>query len=179
MTLEPLENLYFNWLCSKVVDVRAPTPTLSYWTLLRTLQNTEFVWILSGDDNRAEDGKDLRREFLLMADIPDHPEWRHNTPCSILEMFVAFSRRAEFMTDIPAKDWFWEFMENLELNEYNDASGITPEDIDEILTVLIWRTYDMNGQGGLFPIEDPREDQRHVEIWYQFCDYLVDQERLP
>lgn len=176
---EPLENLYFDWLYSKVVDRQNSTPTLSYLNLVRILHNTEFVWLLSGDDNRAEDGKDLRREFLLLADIPDDLDWRHNTPCSILEMLIAFCGRAQFMTDVPAREWFWEFMENLELHMCNDAEGVDPEYIAEILHTLIWRTYDPTGHGGLCPLDHPRMDQRNVEIWFQFCDYLVDQNRLP
>jgi hypothetical protein len=176
---EPLENLYFNWLCSKVVNQQNQTPSNSYWTLLKTLHNTEFVWLLSGDDNRAADGLDLRREFLILGDIPNNKEWRTNPGCSMLEMFIAFSKRTEFMTDIPAQEWFWEFMENLGLSEFNDASRVTPDEIEDVLQQLIWRTYHLNGQGGMFPIEHPRQDQRHVEIWYQFCEYLVDQERLP
>jgi hypothetical protein len=173
---EPLENLYFNWLCAKVIRLENSTPSLSYDTLLRTLHNTEFVWLITADQNRAEDGVELRIEFLLEADIPDHPEWR-KLGCSLLEMLIAFSRRAKFMTDIPADEWFWMFIGNLGLLGCNDASGVTPEEISEVLLRLIWRQYEFNGRGGLFPIERPSHDQTKVEIWYQFCEYLVDQEQ--
>jgi hypothetical protein len=174
---EPLENLYFNWLCAKVMHVENSTPSLTYWNLLRTLHNTEFVWLIVGDDNRAEDGLELRGQFLIAADIPDHPEWRHE-PCGLLEMLIAFSRRAEFQTDRPASEWFWEFIENLGLLDCNDAANCNQDDIGEVLYQLVWRTYDMYGQGGLFPIEHPKHDQTKTEIWYQFCEYLVDQHRL-
>lgn len=175
---EPLENLYFNWLCTKVSQNGHTTPSNSFLTLLRMLHKTEFVWLLSGDDNRAADGKELRREFLILADIPDDPEWR-SYGCSLLEMFIAFAQRAEFATDEPVHDWFWEFIENLRLKEFNDAADIFPQEIEDILEQLIWRTYKPNGSGGMFPLEDPHTDQRELEIWYQFCDYLVDQDRLP
>jgi hypothetical protein len=175
---EPLENLYFNWLCAKVVDTRQTLPSQTYWTLLRTLHKTEFVWLLMGDDNRAEEGKELRREFILQADIPDDVEWRTVVGCSMLEMLIAFARRAEFQTDIPVKDWFWEFLKNLEMNEWHDGSGVDPQDIDDLIQRVIWRTYKFNGYGGLFPLDDPHEDQRHVEIWYQFCNYLVDRDMV-
>lgn len=179
---EPLEEEYFNWLCMKVIDhhntVRG-VQTLSYTTLLWTLHHTEFVWMISGDDNRAEDGKDLRRDFLLELDIPDDPIWRVEPGCSILEMLIAFSRRTEFQSSQPAIEWFWEFIHNLGFLDITDDSNMTPQDIQEFLEPFIWRTYDMNGAGGLFPMEHPHRDQRDVEIWYQFCDYLVDQNRLP
>lgn len=175
---EPLENLYFNWLCAKVLHVVNPTPSLTYDTLFKTLHNTEFVWLLSGDDNRAEDGKELRREFLIMADIPDHLEWRTQTPCSVFEMLIAFSKRAEFNSQMSARNWFWEMLSNLNLQECNDASGIEPMEIQEVLEYFMWRNYTSNGDGGLFPLNRPHKDQTKVEIWHQFCDYMVDQDRL-
>jgi len=175
---EPLESLYFQWLCAKVIYVRNPTPSLTYWKLLRILYRTEFVWLLSGDDNRAADGIELRTEFLLEGDIPDNPEWR-GIGCSILEMFIGFSRRAEFTTAVPARDWFWEFLENLGLKEFNDGSEFDPREVEAILDQFIWRTYNRKGEGGIFPMDSPNGDQRQIEIWYQFCDYLVDQDRLP
>jgi hypothetical protein len=29
-----------------------------------------------------------------------------------------------------------------------------------------------SGLGGMFPLEDPREDQRAIEIWYQMMAYI-------
>jgi hypothetical protein len=176
---EPLENLYFNWLCSKVLQVRRPTPSLSFDTLFKTLHNLEFVWLLSGDDNRAEDGKELRREFFIMGNIPDDEEWRTQIPCSVFEMLIGFSRRADKNSRTSAKEWFWEFLKNLNLAEANDASGIEPNEIQDVIEMLLWRTYGPDGDGGLFPLRDPQRDQSEQEIWQQFCDYLVDQNRLP
>jgi hypothetical protein len=173
---EPIESLYFNWLCAKVMRVDVPTPSLTYWKLLRELQNTEFVWKIPMDDNRAEDGKELRNEFLLEARIQTDEEWFH-IGCSILEMFIAFSKRAAFITDRSPQEWFWEFIGNLGLASFNDA-GFNLFILTDILYTFIWRTYDYHGNGGMFPIRHPRRDQREVEIWYQFCDYLEEQEDL-
>lgn len=175
---EPLENLYFNWLCAKVVDIRETSPGLTYWKLFKALHTTEFVWLLTGDDNRAEDGKELRGEFLLQADIPDDPDWRTLVECSVLEMLIAFSRRTEYMSGSPAKDWFWIFIENLGLKECNDAN-FNGAQVDEVLYSFIWRTYRGDGVGGLFPLTNPGSDQKEVELWYQFCDYLADKHLLP
>jgi len=176
---EPVENLYFNWLCAKVVDKDTFPVTDHYWKLLRKLQHTEFVWLLSGDDNRAEDGKELRSEFIFASEIPDNVEWRTVVGCSVLEMFIAFARRAEFQTEVPVRDWFWEFIDNLGLDQFDDRSYFDENFVDEILTQFIWRTYSPDGVGGLFPILTPSLDQREVEVFYQFCEYLVDQDRLP
>lgn len=175
---EPLENLYFNWLCAKVIDIRNFHPSDTYWELFKKLHRTEFIWLIPNDDNRVMDGKELRKEFILQADIPDDPDWRTLIPCSILEMLIAFSRRAEFMTDIPSVDWFWEFITNLGLRDFDDGSDLDPEEIDEILYQFVWRTYDGDGLGGMFPIRNPRRNEKDIEIWFQFCEYLVDQDRL-
>lgn len=175
--IEPIENLYFNWLCAKVIFNQNPTPSLTYWRLFRKLHSTEFVWLLMGDDNRAEDGKELRVEFLIAGDIPDDPVWRSFHGCSILEMLIAFSKRAEFQTGLPAKDWFWILLENLGLSEINDASDVSDDELDTILANFVWRSYEYDGVGGLFPLENPLQDQKNLEIWYQFFDYLRDREQ--
>lgn len=173
--MEPLEETYFKWLCHKVDSHPHPTPTLTHWTLLKILHSTEFVWMLSGDDNRAEDGMDLRREFLLESGYDE--DYLFTTQgCSLLEMLIAFSRRAAFMTDQPVREWFWTFIENIGLAGQNDASRVTEEEIADILYGVVWRTYSYDGNGGLFPLDNPEHDQRDVEIWYQFCEYLVDHE---
>lgn len=171
---EPLESVYFNWLSGKVMTIEVPTPSLTYWKLLRELHNTKFVWTLDApmDENRAEDGKELRIEFLRATGLPIDTNWL-NIECSILEMLIAFSRRASFATDIDAKHWFWEFLGNLGLSEYNDARFALFE-VTDILYTFIWRTYNYNGQGGICPLKDPHHDQRKVEIWYQFCEYVAD-----
>lgn len=177
----PLENLYFEWLCAKVMNLKPRRDEATYWDLLRKLHKTEFVWTISGDDNRAEDGKELRKEFILQAEIPDNRairEWRLDIGCSVLEMLIAFARRAEFQTDDPLPLWFWEFVRNLGLEEFNDSRGLDEEFVDLVLEDFVWRTYQPNGEGGLFPIDNPSMDQRTVEVWYQFCEYLVDHGRI-
>ena len=176
--VEPFENLYFNWLCAKVSYTENPAPSNVYDNLLRVLHNTEFVWIVSGDMNRAEDGRELREEFQASSHYPAVDIWLE-FPCSILEMLIAFSRRAEYMTDIPAKEWFWEILDNLRLAEYTNAAMHYGADPTPILYDFVWRQYSPSGEGGMFPLHEPKEDQREVEIWYQFAEYLEDQNRMP
>lgn len=175
--MESIENLYFRWLSAKVIRLMNPTPSLTYGNLLKRLHSTEFVWVVDGDDNRAMDGVGLRRLFLIEARIPDDPEWR-SLGCSVLEMMIALSRRASFATDIPADRWFWHMIENLGLIECNDAAGDVSSEIDEVLYSLIWRQYDFCGGGGLFPILETKNDQRKIEIWYQFNEYVENAEYL-
>ncbi len=172
---EPIESLYFNWLVAKVSDPHARTPSQTHWKLLRELQNTEFVWTVARDDNRAEEGVSLRGEFLLQTQYDADPEWL-DIPCSVFEMIYALCRHAAYQDDRHPYDWFWEIMENLGIAEYNDATSIRPGDLSDVLHNLVWRTYDYNGNGGMFPIHQARQDQRKVEIWYQLETYLSERE---
>lgn len=172
---EPIEELYFKWLYSKVAAVASPTPSSTYWKLFRNLHEFEFVWLLNGDDNRAEDGLELRNEFLLLSGISRHRAWDH-IGCSVLEMLIAFSRRAEFMTEVPSRDWFWIFMVNLGLNNLHDASTRISKKATDAIYRFVWRTYSPTGYGGLFPLEHGKDDERKVEIWYQFCAYVAEHE---
>lgn len=172
MIEEPIEEVYFNWLYSKVASVENPTPSLTYLKLLRQLHQTEFVWIISGDDNRAEDGLELRREFLNQSRMQYDRSWML-VGCSVLEMLVAFAKRAQWETDIPTREWFWIFLQNLHLDGFNDSLEGFGQEVASILDCFIWRTYDHNGNGGMLPLNFSLHDQRKVEIWYQFEEFLV------
>lgn len=171
-----LEERYFNWLYNKVVLEQVPSPNCRYLSLFRKLHTTEFVWYISGDDNRAEYGKELRRSFSYETRTPITDAWV-DEPASVLEVLIAFADIAEFETDEPRSQWFWIFLENLGLSGFNDAAYYDLFDdahIDEILHKFINRTYDRNGNGGLFPLRHADRDQRKVEIWYQFCAYIAE-----
>lgn len=167
---ESLEQLYFNWLYAKIHLTDIPYDV--YSSLLHILHKTEFIWLLTGDDNRAEDGIDLRKEFIRESRLEVDETW-FDDGCSVLEMMVAFSRRAQFDTEISSSQWFWQFISNLGLSDCHNDS-VDAEFVAEILYIFVWRTYDYDGTGGMFPLKDPSNDQRKVEIWYQFCEYLVD-----
>jgi hypothetical protein len=171
MNDEPIEEVYFNWLYNKVAFVRHPTPSLTFYCLLRELHRTEFVWFVSGDDNRAQDGLDVRYEFLSGSFLAKESYWL-DIGCSVFEVFYALAQRAEFHTSLTKKQWFWIFLENLNLVELSDAKKEIKYNVSHVMESFIWRTYEPNGQGGLFPLKYPTEDQRKVEIWYQFFAYL-------
>ena len=167
---EPIEERYFNWLCAKVL-----TPTIPvYWDLMRILFRTEFHFVVNRDRNRAEEGRELREDFFREAYLKPDPHWM-SLPVSILEVLIAMARRAHFETNQPVKDWFWEMLTNLGLDEFRQVSKSDEDVIEDILYRFIWRQYEPSGHGGIFPLRWPRRDQREIEIWYQFCDYLEEQ----
>lgn len=169
-----LQERYFQWLCAKVTTPEVHSQT--YWKLLKIMHSTEFVWLVTGDDNRCEDAMDLRVEYGHESGY-EAPKETYDPGVSVLETLIAFSRRADFQTMTSAKDWFWEFVQALDLSDAYDAGGVNERKIDRNLRNFVWRTYEYDGSGGLFPLTDPPADQRKVELWDQFCEYLVDQDR--
>lgn len=175
---EPIEDSYFTWLSNKVDWVATPTPSLKHNQLLRTIHSTEFVWTMSGDDNRAAKGLELREEFLYEIDSLGDPYF-DTTGVSVLEMLIALACDIEFQMDEPMSDWFWIMLDNLGLAEnYSDSDYLTEvaddTDVIDILDRFIWRQYEADGIGGLFPLTHFPRDQSKAEIWYQFHAYLDD-----
>jgi hypothetical protein len=68
-------------------------------------------------------------------------------------------------------------LENLDLCQYNDRVNLPEDKIEETLDRVIWRTYNFNGRGGIFPLRRPRQDQRDVELWYQLNAYIIERAR--
>lgn len=173
---EPLEEQYFKWLYQQVASVRLKNPARTYWSLIRHLFKKEYVYLIPNDDNRAADGRDLRNEFIEQYEIDPDPEWM-DMGCSMLEMLIALSRRLAFEDEGESRDWFWHMMENLDLTFYSDLhfkGDIRTETVNNIVDRVIWRTYDFDGTGGLFPLDTTNEDQREVELWYQMNQYLLE-----
>ena len=170
---EPLDELYFIWLYSQVGDPELKSPSRTYWKILKELFVKEFVWIVPNDDNRIEDGKDLRLEFVAHSNLTDVDQNWLKLGCSMLELLVGLSRRLSFECEGEPRDWFWHLMENLGLRYYNDRSTYSKEQVDGILDRVIWRTYNPDGEGGLFPLRNSDQDQRGIEIWYQLSAYIL------
>lgn len=170
---QPLDDAYLSWLYSQIGSVKLKNRARSYWRLARQLYTKEFVWFVPNDDNRVEDGRDLRFEFLEETGLTADDNWM-DLGCSVLEMLVGLSRRLSFEAEGEARDWFWHLMDNLQLRECNDRLAWSDEHVDEILDRVIYRNYGPSGEGGLFPMESPAEDQRNVELWYQMAAYLLE-----
>lgn len=176
--MENIEGLYFDWLCSFVYDNRY-YKNLSYARLLQYLDLREFYDKHPRDESRIADGIDLRYRFgreknidrrIIATELDIYP-------CRILEMMVALClRMEESIMDDPAignrtSQWFWEMISSMGL------SGMTDRNFDvgyvnDILYNFLERNYAPNGKGGLFTLQNPTEDQRYVEIWYQMNQYL-------
>jgi hypothetical protein len=142
---------------------------------MRLMHQKEFVWIIPNDDNRVNDGLDLRTEF-----INEHHSRRHLTresfgPCTVLELLIGLSRRLAFHAGGEAEEWACQLLDNLGLLEMKDPiSKPKIEETYKILDDLIWRQYRFDGIGGFFPLSYPQTDQAKLEIWYQMHAYVLE-----
>ena len=176
MTFEDRVNdEYFEWLCG-LVDLARYSRNVSYRKLLMHLHLIEFKWFIPFDDNRADDGIQLRRHFSL--DRGDESLQRYlGGPCSVLEMMVALAVRCEdwIMDDADLGNrtgqWFWGMVRNLGLSGMTD-SEFDRDAVDIIIARFLRREYSPDGRGGLFTVKNCDRDMRTVEIWSQLSWYL-------
>lgn len=173
---KPLDELYLEWLNDQVGDSVFHRKR-TYWRILKQLLDKEFVWVVANDDNRIADGKDLRKEFVDETGLKNVDECWINQGCSMLELMIGLSRRLAFDLEGRPRVWFWHLMQNLYISKFDDASNFSTSEVDDILEKVIWRRYQPDGFGGLFPLKFPKEDQREVELWYQLSAYVLEMDQ--
>jgi hypothetical protein len=170
-----IRNKYFAHLCS-IID-----GSERYLNMLEILHDLEFYSLIPNDENRVKDGRMLREYFLDeegaagASSLPD-------VPCTVLEMLIALSYRLEFETvnsrwEKSTSEWFWILINNLGLSDCDDNSFFKPDTRNYIIRTvvnMVERGYRKDGFGGLFPLKNPKKDQRRVEIWYQMSAYLLE-----
>lgn len=161
---------YFLWLIAQIGIPERNRNT--YNDLFMRLYETEFVWMVPHDDNRLQDGIELRYEFgARRADFSD-------MPVSMLEVLIALSRRVAWTTDRSPEFWAWQLLDNLRLTKSSDPLvGQKAERVEDVLEALIWRTYAQDGNGGFFPLNYPRDDQTKREIWDQMNAYVNEMDK--
>ena len=176
---EDINAEYFEWLFVMVCNRRFGKG-ISYRGLLTHLHSTEFTYLIPRDRNRAEDGIDLRRRFIMRN---GYENWHDvamealDGPCSVLEMMVALAIRCEenIMDDPRVGDrtrqWFWGMINSLGLGGMTDAR-FDIQTVDYIITRFLNRDYTPSGEGGLFTVRHCDIYLRKVEIWVQLCYYL-------
>lgn len=175
MIQDKITNEYFEWMYGIVCGEKRFN-RYSCRKLLIFLHNTEFVYSIPMDSNRAKDGVNLRIRFADDYDYENILAYL-NTPCSVLEMMIALCIRCEeqIMDDPDVGNrtgqWFWTMIDNLGLISMTD-DRFDKRFVQRKIDIFLNRKYDADGKGGLFTVEDCNYDLRTVEIWYQMCWYL-------
>lgn len=181
MSRDEVMDLYFDWMLNQVgQDSYRRAQPQSFERLLTYLHQTNFRWSIPKDENRAEDGVDLRRRFAIDQGY-EGCDWyivgRLEGQCSVLEMMIALAFQCEeqFMDDPRfgnrTSQWFWNMIVSLGLG------GMTNQNFDyqyihDTVKRFLNRDYASNGKGGLFTIRNADRDLRDVEIWIQLCWYV-------
>lgn len=183
MTIDELradvEKRYFDWVYELVCGKWEPR-NLSFRYLLQFLYDTDFLPDNEMDENRAVDGTNLRGRF--MDEHPDIPGNNVNIAlrgkeCSMLEMMVALALRCEeqIMEDpnagYRAGQWFWNMVVSLGLAAMDD-NRFHRSRAEFVMERFRRRDYQPNGAGGLFTLQNPKEDMRTLDIWYQMMAYI-------
>ncbi len=168
-----VRNEYFEWMLDMMCRNRYEK--VSFRKLLMFLHDTEFIYSIRRDRNRASDGVKLRRRFGLSIGYDDIDDLLEG-PCSVLEMMVALAIRCEDFMDDDAKgdrtgQWFWQMIVNLGLGGMTD-DRFDRRYVQNTVDRFLDRDYEPDGRGGLFRIRNCDRDLRDVEIWYQLCWYL-------
>ncbi len=170
---------YLNFLCGMIrVDGDSPESP-SYRRLADVLHRLEFYSILGNDEDRGNDGVDLRD--LYESETGVYPDV--DGPSTMLEMLIALAKRMAWVL-VEGDDkgftdaWcFWQIIRNLGLDRYSDSVWYDLNGemkVRRAISKVLGREYNRDGSGGLFPLRTPHEDQRGVEIWGQMMAYLLE-----
>jgi hypothetical protein len=168
---QEIRESYLQWLEPQLRDEYSDN-SKTYWGLVNLMFDTPFTWSVPMDDNRLQDGLDLRVEFSHEARISPRTLDRL-APCSFLEVLIGLSRRLAFAAGGQAPGWAWHLLTNLELHRLPDP--LTPprqRKAEEIMHVAMDRTYSPDGTGGFFPLAWPDGDQTQIELWYQMHAFI-------
>lgn len=175
---------YYVWLMDKI-HIREHSENTE---MVAVLFDREYLWFLENDDNRAEEGLDLRDQYEQETGYPisEYKEIGLNIPCSVLEMLIGLAQAIEnnVMYDPERGNrthiWFWEMVRNLGLDKATDDEilgrgrfGVAY--IDGILDRWLAREFDSDGVGSPFPLSncgDFVKNQRETELWFQAMNYL-------
>lgn len=180
---------YFEWLLS-IIGVDTDDEN-GYGILCSILFENIFHPIIEMDENRWEDGIRYRYDFGVWHEHGDlkAAEMVANHlddilgGCTVLEMLVALSEEMEWELEdseyqAKAPKWFEEMIGNLGLDIYTNRELMENEaayfEVDRTIERLIFRRYGYNGEGGLFPLQSPDEDQRETEIAIQMNRYIME-----
>lgn len=165
---------YFEWLKNQVDFLDFPE---AYDKLFLALYMTEFTWKHPMDRNRALEAIEIRSGYVQDTGTTIS----FTLPVNVLEVLISIARRMNFICssfdEDKTKIIFWRLLSNLGLtamvdSKYQKLDG--DNRVEFILDIWMERLYGKDGRGGIFPMDNPRQNQREVELWYQMNQYLND-----
>lgn len=154
-----------------------------YSILCDMMMEHTFLPILSMDENRCYECRCLRSDFAegYEDDTGDILDGLYGEYGTMMELFVVLSEKIAYeMADSEFEagtgKWFKELLQNCGLikccNGWFEEDGKNSAEIADILDVIIYRKFDWDGEGGLFPLRCPKSDQRYAELIIQMNNYI-------
>ena len=175
-----LNDRYFKWLLG-LLGFKDPINDCGYISMLSYLYSKDFKLtdpIVGHDDNRLDDGFDLRAQYSNNFTDPEFPEV-FEEPVTVLEVLTAFAVRIDddIMYDgaLHASKWFFIMIDNLGMTNFtDDRLGLnwTIDDEEQIIDIWMSRQYGIDGKGSIFPIKNTAFDQKNLEMWYQMQEWF-------
>lgn len=179
---------YFEWLLNKA-GVDCGENGYSY--LCSILHEVSYRPMLEMDDNRWHDGVQYRWDYAYSVERGSVNEAELAAgylddclgDCTVLELMLSMAEKmryetADSMYEAGVGKWFEELIGNLGLDIYTNRELTENEnayfEAEGIVQRFVYRKYDWNGEGGLFPLRFAREDQRKVELIIQMNNYLAE-----
>jgi hypothetical protein len=159
------ESDYYIWLRDLVGDRG------EYKRLIKTLDTTAFAWFLTSDENRSAGGINLRGEYAYETSTDD--EDSRIGPCTVLEMLISVARHMEDQIGNSAEECFWMLIHNLTLDRFTDDNYNSCE-VEAILKTWLYRNYNRDGTGSIFPLKHYRGDCRNLDIWSQMNAWIAE-----
>ena len=163
-------NRYYIWLLNRI-DFDSYEDRSK---LLQYLHNKEYVWDIWTDENRAEDGMELRAQFEKETDYLDYSPL--NKPCSVLEMLIAFAERIDKdVTDeeYGAPYWFWIMIDNLGLKDCTDDI-FDAKKVNETLDKWLNRLIKNEIKTGIFPVKSGKKSDGDIDCWFQMQKWIAE-----
>lgn len=164
---------YFYWIYAMICSKWTPNHK-SYLKLFEHLSEVEFTCKLRMDEDRAEDGYNLRYLYAASVGLSQKKLdiLLKAGPPSVLEMMTALAVRCEehIMSNPEEGDrtaeWFWRMLKNLGLYNMSD-DRFDESKVIRVIDIFLNREYEPDGHGGLFVVEHSKYDLRGIEISYQ------------
>lgn len=158
---------YIHWVLKDKLSL-TDKEVKKYQYLVSALTNVEFVWRHPMDENRAEDGLELRDDFEYETGEYLDKSSGLMGPCTFFEMLAALAIRCEnqLMRNLSMGDrtskWFFEFLDNLDLLDEN----LRENEIIDIAEDF------MDGNIDMFPLKNKGIVQKNEQIWKQLAAYI-------
>lgn len=172
-----LNSEYLEWL--KHFVMQGSQSASKYKDFFNLLHEIEFTYCLPMDENREQDGINLRARFLYEHNYKEENLYYLENPCSVLEMMVALTLRCEenlawdpYECGDRTGVWFWKMVSNIGLIGHIEGNNFDSVFVNDKISKCLERNYQPNGRGGFFIVQKAPKDMRDVDIWTQANWYL-------